>query len=82
MATFVDGYGLGLTDITAPYAVSFGHPGSNFGFIAWAGCLPDSGSVIVTLSNTGVEDITLPRSLGACRGVRCRAQAPRRESSS
>jgi D-alanyl-D-alanine carboxypeptidase len=63
MATFVDGYGLGLTDITAPYAVSFGHPGSNFGFIAWAGCLPDSGSVVVTLSNTGVEDITLPRSL-------------------
>ena len=59
MATFVDGYGLGLTDITAPYAVSFGHPGSDFGFIAWAGCLPDSGSVIVTLSNTGVEDITL-----------------------
>ena len=42
---------------------SFGHPGSNFGFIAWAGCLPDSGAVIVTLSNTGVEDITLPRSL-------------------
>ena len=50
MATFVDGYGLGLTDITAPYAVSYGHPGSDVGFIAWAGCLPFSGSVIVTLS--------------------------------
>ena len=64
MTTFVDGYGLGLTnDVTSPYAVSYGHPGSDVGFIAWAGCLPESGSVIVTLSNTGVEDITLPRSL-------------------
>lgn len=63
MATFVDGYGLGLTDATAPYAASFGHPGSDVGFIAWAGCLPDSGSVIVVLSNTGVEDITMMRPL-------------------
>jgi len=61
MATFVDGYGLGLTDVTTPYAVSFGHPGSDIGFIAWAGCLPDSGSVIAVLSNTGVEDITMMR---------------------
>ena len=63
MATFVDGYGLGLTDATAPYAASFGHPGSDVGFIAWAGCLPDSGSVIVALANTGVEDITMMRPL-------------------
>ena len=63
MATFVDGYGLGLMDATAPYATSFGHPGSNFGFIAWAGCLPDSKSVIVALSNTGEEDITMMRPL-------------------
>lgn len=63
MATFVDGYGLGLSDVTAPYADSFGHAGSDVGYIAWAGCLPDSGTVIVTLSNTGVEDIALPRPL-------------------
>jgi hypothetical protein len=63
MTTFVDGYGLGLTDITAPYATSVGHAGSDFGFIAWAGCLPDSGSVVVTLSNTGTEDIELPKPL-------------------
>ncbi len=63
MGTFVDGYGLGLMDATAPYATSFGHPGSNLGFIAWAGCLPDSESVIVVLSNTGVEDITMMRPL-------------------
>ncbi len=63
MGTFVDGYGLGLMNATAPYARSFGHPGSNFGFIAWAGCLPDSESVIVVLSNTGVEDITMMRPL-------------------
>ena len=63
MATFVDGYGLGLTNATASYATSFGHPGSNFGFIAWAGCLPDSESVVVALANTGVEDITMMRPL-------------------
>lgn len=63
MATFVDGYGLGLTDATAPYAASFGHPGSDIGFIAWAGCLPDSGSVVAVLSNTGVEDITMMQPL-------------------
>ena len=63
MATFVDGYGFGLFDATAPYADSFGHAGSDIGYISWAGCLPDSGSVVVTLSNTGVEDIGLPRPL-------------------
>jgi D-alanyl-D-alanine carboxypeptidase len=63
MATFVDGYGLGLTDVTAPYATSYGHPGSDVGFVAWAGCLPDSGSVVVVLSNTGLEDITMMQPL-------------------
>jgi hypothetical protein len=33
------------------------------GFIAWAGCLPDSGSVVVTRSNTGTPDIELPKPL-------------------
>lgn len=62
MATLVDGYGLGLTNAT-PYTTSFGHPGADVGYIAWAGCLPDSGSVIVTLSNTGSNNITLPEPL-------------------
>lgn len=63
MATFVDGYGLGLTDVTAPHATSYGHPGSDVGFIAWAGCLPESGSVAAVLSNTGTEDITMMQPL-------------------
>ena len=64
MATFVDEYGLGLFDVADPYAASFGHAGSDIGYVSWAGCLPDSGSVIVALSNRVVEDIGgMPRPL-------------------
>ncbi len=63
MTDFNGEYGLGLFDATKPYAASFGHAGADIGYISWAGCLPDSGSVIVTLSNTGVKDIGLPRPL-------------------
>ncbi|KGN30763.1 hypothetical protein N802_06030 [Knoellia sinensis KCTC 19936] len=58
MATFVDDYGLGMFPIADPYT-SFGHLGADIGFIASAGCLPDSGSVVVALSNTGVKDAAM-----------------------
>lgn len=51
MATFVggpDGYGLGLHDIAGGGSV--GHAGANFGYVSWAGCLPEDGAVIVVLS--------------------------------
>lgn len=57
MTTFDDGYGLGLYDIAEPYAQAIGHTGENFGYVAWAGCLPDDGSVIVVLGNRIVENI-------------------------
>jgi CubicO group peptidase (beta-lactamase class C family) len=56
MATFVDEYGLGLFDIADPYAASFGHAGEDVGYVAWAACLPDRGSVVVALSNRVMED--------------------------
>jgi D-alanyl-D-alanine carboxypeptidase len=61
MATFHDGYGLGLY---APYPGVVGHTGEDVGFVAWAGCLPENGSVIVVLHNRVVDDIgAMPLSL-------------------
>src|SRR5262245_39386724 len=57
MSTFDDGYGLGLYNIADPYANAVGHTGENFGFVAWAGCLPEDGAIVVVLSNRIVEDI-------------------------
>lgn len=57
MTTFHDGYGLGLYDVAAPYSRAVGHTGEDVGFVAWAGCLPEYGSVLVVLSNRVVEDI-------------------------
>lgn len=62
MATFDDGpygYGLGLFNVTDPYAQAVGHVGEGFGrsYVSWAGCLPEDGSVVVVLSNHVVEDI-------------------------
>ncbi len=54
MATLQDGYGLGLYN---PYAGAVGHTGEDIGYVAWAGCLPEDGSVIVVLNNRVVEDI-------------------------
>jgi CubicO group peptidase (beta-lactamase class C family) len=58
MAAFVDGpdgYGLGLYDIAGGGSV--GHAGGNFGYVSWAGCLPDAGAVIVVLSSYIFDDI-------------------------
>jgi D-alanyl-D-alanine carboxypeptidase len=64
MSTFVDDYGLGLFDVADLYAASFGHAGQDIGYVSWAGCLPDSGSVVVVLSNHVVDDIGgMPRPL-------------------
>jgi D-alanyl-D-alanine carboxypeptidase len=68
-----DGYGLGLFNPTAPDVAAVGHVGGNFGYVSWAGCLPEDGSVVVVLTNRDVEDksgIALPlvdvvRSAGA-----------------
>ncbi len=53
----VDGYGLGLFDVAGSDAVSIGHAGSNFGYVSWAGCLPEEGAVIVVLSTYRFDDI-------------------------
>lgn len=58
MATFDDDdYGLGLFDIMDADPPSVGHAGAHIGYVSWAGCLPDSGAVIVVLHNRVVEDI-------------------------
>jgi D-alanyl-D-alanine carboxypeptidase len=57
MTTFHDGYGLGLFDVADPYARGVGHLGENFGYVAWAGCLPEDGAVVVVLTNHVVDDI-------------------------
>jgi CubicO group peptidase (beta-lactamase class C family) len=65
MATFDDGYGLGLYgiadlglhEIADPYGSGVGHAGEHIGFVSWAACLPADGLVVVVLSN-GVVDIS------------------------
>ena len=60
MSTFVDGpsgYGLGLYNPADPYAVAVGHTGGNFGYVSWAGCLPEDGAVVVVLSDVEFDDI-------------------------
>ena len=54
MTDFQGEYGLGLYQ---PYAGTVGHTGHDVGYVAWAGCLPDDGTVIVVLSNQIVDDI-------------------------
>jgi CubicO group peptidase (beta-lactamase class C family) len=53
----LSGYGLGLYNPADPYAVAVGHTGQNFGYVSWAGCLPEVGSVVVVLSDREFEDI-------------------------
>ena len=57
MTTFHDGYGLGLYNVAGAYAQAVGHTGEHVGFVAWAGCLPEDGTVVVVLSNRVIEDI-------------------------
>jgi len=52
-----DEYGLGLFNQADPYAEGVGHTGSHDGFVSWAGCLPEDGSVVVVLTNHVVDDI-------------------------
>lgn len=67
MSTFYDGpdgYGLGMFNPTVDQDVeAVGHVGGNFGYVSWAACLPEEGSVLVVLTNHDVEDksgIALP----------------------
>ena len=60
MWPFVDGpsgYGFGLYNPADPYAVAVGHTGQNFGYVSWAGCLPEEGAVVVVLSDVEFDDI-------------------------
>jgi D-alanyl-D-alanine carboxypeptidase len=60
MSTYVDGptgYGLGLFNPADPYGVAVGHTGANFGYVSWAGCLPEEGAVVVVLTNQVFDDI-------------------------
>ena len=57
MANFDGGYGLGLYNPAASYARAVGHTGSHDGYVSWAGCLPQDGSVVVVLSNQVVDEI-------------------------
>jgi D-alanyl-D-alanine carboxypeptidase len=73
MSTFHDGYGLGLINPADPYAQAVGHSGEGFGdsYVSWAGCLPADGTVVVVLSNRGVDDksgMARPLVLAARRG--------------
>lgn len=54
MIDFQGEYGLGLYE---PYARAVGHTGQDVGYVAWAGCIPDDGTVIVVLSNQVIDDI-------------------------
>lgn len=51
------GYGLGLFNVAGGYGPSVGHAGEDYGFASWAGCLPESGAVVVVLTNLVVDDI-------------------------
>lgn len=46
-----------LYNVANPYAQAVGHTGEHIGYVAWAGCLPEDGSVLVVLSNRVVEDM-------------------------
>ena len=52
-----DGYGLGLLEFPNVDAYAVGHAGWDVGYVSWAGCLPEHGTVIVVLSNGEVDDI-------------------------
>jgi CubicO group peptidase (beta-lactamase class C family) len=54
MTAFKDGFGLGLIFLDG----AVGHPGVQLGYTAWAGCLPQDGSVIVVLHNRVPEDVS------------------------
>ena len=58
MSTYHDEYGLGLLNMSDPYAVGFVHLGSHDGYLSWAGCLPESGAVVVVLTNQVFDDIS------------------------
>ena len=50
----------GLYDVADPYAHAVGHTGGGIPatpYVAWAGCLPEYGSVVVVLTNRLFDDI-------------------------
>jgi D-alanyl-D-alanine carboxypeptidase len=55
MATFHDGYGLGLYHVADLYEQAVGHGGEHVGYVSWAACVPEHASVVVVLSNRMVD---------------------------
>lgn len=55
MATFHDGYGLGLYRVADLYEQAVGHGGEHVGYVSLAACVPEYGSVVVVLSNRMVD---------------------------
>ena len=57
-----DEYGLGLFVDAPPYLPSVGHAGTHIGYAAWAGCMPEDGSIVVVLTNQTTSNfgIALP----------------------
>ena len=53
MTTMHDGYGLGLHQADPPGTV--GHGGEHVGYVSMAGCLPETGAVVVVLSNRVID---------------------------
>ena len=72
MTTFRDGYGLGLSDDTETFRASaVGHGGVQAGYAAYAGCLPDDGSVVVVLANREMAEVSgIARALAAAARLR------------
>jgi len=46
-----------------------GDGGEHIGYVAWAGCLPEEGSVVVVLSNRAFENV-LERAIPLVKAVR------------
>ena len=50
-------YGIGVFQVADPYAHAVGHTGTDYGYVSWAGCLPEYGAVVVVLANREIDDI-------------------------
>lgn len=68
MATFRDGYGLGLYQVADLYKDAVGHGGEHVGYVSWAACVPEHASVVVVLSNRMVDISAVALSLASAIG--------------
>lgn len=52
-----DDYGLGLFSFPNVGTLALGHPGVEVGYTSWSACLPEDGTVIVVLANSGADPL-------------------------